>query len=160
MPLTPPQREPAATATQPLDEDSNASPAKAKGAPEPPRPAPSSASTARRQPVFDNEEAPAPSENDPPASEAARLPGRDLYARDEDVEAAMALLAAHRRPARAPGECRKCGAPGAAHAVPHTTCTHHALCSSCLAQLEPLCQEDEEYAEEMRTWLCAACSGA
>ena len=72
MPLTPPQREPAATATQPLDEDSDASPAKEKGAPEPPRPAPSSASTARRQPVFDNEEAPAPSENDPPASEATR----------------------------------------------------------------------------------------
>ena len=72
----------------------------------------------------------------------------------------MALLAAHRRPARAPGECRKCGAPGAAHAVPHTTCTHHALCSACLAQLEPLCKEDEEYAEQMRIWLCAACGGA
>jgi hypothetical protein len=35
MPLTPPQREPAATATQPLDEDSDVSPVKEKGAPEP-----------------------------------------------------------------------------------------------------------------------------
>ena len=76
---------------------------------------------------------------------------------DDDTEREY-KLALQRAKDRRPGQCGKCRTPGTQELpVPSSRCRHAALCQTCHGQLQVACEEDAEFAEEIRVAVCFDC---